>query len=106
LAPLTNLRKLNLEGVKVTDTALKRIKQFRRLNELNLCGTDITDASLKELATLTELRKLHLRGTKATETGVAKLREKLRDCDVDWGPPVMELERRPGKVRGIPGKEK
>ena len=49
---------------------------------LNLDGSKITDASLEKLSDQEKLRWIGLAGTGVTPEGVARLRERLPDCNI------------------------
>ena len=50
LAPLKNLRKLDLNGNMFTGAGLKHLAPLEKLQELDLSRTSVGDAGLKELA--------------------------------------------------------
>ena len=55
--------KVNLTGPKVTDTALKELKQLKSLQELYLFRAKVTDVGLKELKEIKSLQSLNLDDT-------------------------------------------
>jgi internalin A len=73
LAPLTQLRTLELLGCQVTDAGLKELAPLKNLQSLMLKRTDITDAGLKELAALQNLRDLDVSITAVTDAGLKHL---------------------------------
>jgi Leucine-rich repeat (LRR) protein len=79
LAPLQNcgsLRRLDLEGVGLSDRSLLYLKSLNNIQELNLDGNSITDDGLATLTQLNTLRVLHLGGnSQITNAGVAKLKK-------------------------------
>jgi internalin A len=73
LAPLSQLRTLELLGCQVTDAGLKELAPLAQLQTLMLKRTDITDAGLKELAVLQNLRDLDVSITAVTDAGLKHL---------------------------------
>ena len=84
LANLKNLARLDLSYTKVTDAKLDSILPLDKLTFLSLSGTKITDRGLETLSALKSLKALHLRDTALTSSGVAKLKEALPGCTIDW----------------------
>jgi len=80
----TPLRRLNLEGTRITDKSMKRIGQFHDLEELDLSNTQVSDAGLRELLGLTKLRVFWLTGTHVSDQGLQWLAQlpQLRTLDV------------------------
>ena len=66
-------RSLTLEGPKVTDVSLERLKGAR-LDSLMLYQTAVTDEGLARLAQVTSLRKLYLRTPGVKGQGLAHLK--------------------------------
>jgi internalin A len=64
---------VDLDRTKVTDAALKELKELKSLRKLDLTNTKVTDAALKELKELKSLEVLFLTGTKVTDAGVKEL---------------------------------
>jgi Leucine-rich repeat (LRR) protein len=73
LAPLRELRKLDLYYVTLTDAGMKALAGFQELRTLSLSWTKITDAGLKELAGLRQLTTLDLSSTAITDAGLEHL---------------------------------
>jgi hypothetical protein len=104
LAPLTELRELDISDTRITGAGLRafpkleRIKAWdtritdanvaalagMRLTSLDLAKTAITDRALEALAANSSLRMLHLDGTKVTAAGVEQFRQRNPACTVDW----------------------
>ncbi|MEO2182263.1 MAG: hypothetical protein ABGY43_08155 [bacterium] len=77
-----NLLWLGLGSLAVTDEALAKLADEKKLHALYLYDTKITDAGLKHLAGLTGLRLLLLTATPVTVSGVAELEAVLPECVV------------------------
>ncbi len=67
------LRRLSLEGTRVTDESLRHLAGCRALEELDLSGTRVTDEGLASLSELKQLHTLWLTGTGITDAGLARL---------------------------------
>jgi hypothetical protein len=74
VAKRESLKRLYLDGTKITDAGLRQLVGLKELRELNLSHTSITDAGLKELEGLTSLRTLDVKDTKVTADGVARMK--------------------------------
>jgi hypothetical protein len=74
VAKRASLKRLFLEGTKITDAGLRQLAGLKELRELSLAHTAIRDAGLKELEGLADLRTLDVRNTKVTADGVARLK--------------------------------
>ncbi len=72
--PLAPVIGINLNGTEVTDTDLKNVNRFTKLQKLQLRETQITDAGLKELRDLRTLFLLDLSATKITDAGLKELK--------------------------------
>jgi Leucine-rich repeat (LRR) protein len=77
IAPLRNLKRLELSSMFVTDEGIKHLSGLRKLEELVLGHARVGDNGLKQLANLTRLRELFLDNTQVTADGVAWLRKRL-----------------------------
>ncbi|HTU18872.1 MAG TPA: hypothetical protein VMG10_12505 [Gemmataceae bacterium] len=84
LKQLKRLRSLNLGAAKVTDTGLKDLKHLTSLQTLTLTETRITDAGLKELKGLQSLQTLKLWDTRISDAGLRELKQlkSLRFVDI------------------------
>ena len=74
VATHTSLKRLYLEGTKITDAGLLHLGGLKELHSLSLTNTSISDAGLKELESLSALRTLNLQNTHVTAAGVARLK--------------------------------
>jgi hypothetical protein len=84
VAKRDKLKRLYLDGTKITDVALRQLADLHELRELSLAHTAVTDAGLKEIEGLNSLRDLDVRDTKATHEGIARLKRALPDLKVDY----------------------
>jgi len=117
LAPLKRLKFLYLFKTDITDAGLEHLKELPRLEVLCLDQTLITDGGLKTLEALPRLEKLHVHsrvplsdksieslskhvrlfelkvgGPGFTEQGIARLREALPNCKVQYDPKAEATE--------------
>jgi endonuclease YncB( thermonuclease family) len=86
LEGLTSLEDLDLDRTAVTDAGMVHLKPLVNLQRLQLAFTSVTDAGLVHLQALRNLRELNLRGTAVTAEGVDRLRRRLPDVRVGFGP--------------------
>lgn len=84
LTALKSLHTLYVNDTGLADEAANHFKNMPALKVLFLNGTKVSDKCLDQLAE-TDLEHLELRDTKVTEIGIARLRNKLRDCAI-FGP--------------------
>jgi hypothetical protein len=73
VAKRESLKRLYLDGTKITDAGLRQLTTLKQLRDLSLAHTSITDAGLKSLEGLASLRTLNVKDTKVTAAGVAQL---------------------------------
>lgn len=73
LASSATLRRLELNGLGISDEALSFLSQTRGLYELNLLDAMVTDAAVASLAKCDSLRRLNLCGTNVSDEGVRAL---------------------------------
>lgn len=69
------LKRLNMEGTKLTDNTLQHLSAFTSLESVNLGSVLVTDAGLDALTSLPHLRELILGGNKLTDAGLQALRQ-------------------------------
>jgi hypothetical protein len=74
VATHTSLKRLYLEGTKITDAGLRHLSGLKELHSLSLANTSIGDIGLKELERLSALRTLNLQNTHVTPEGAARLK--------------------------------
>lgn len=75
LADFTNLKKLQLQGTRITDAGLGFLAELPHLQGLNLYGTAVTDAGLKAIGQLPELKQVYLWQTAVSDAGLTKWKE-------------------------------
>ncbi len=75
LADFTNLKKLQLQGTRITDEGLGFLAELPHLQVLNLYGTAVTDAGLKAIGQLPELKQVYLWQTAVSDAGLTKWKE-------------------------------
>ena len=94
LAQVPGLRMLSvlqLNGLRITDAGLVLLKRLPRLEELELGGTQITDAGLENFGGLTHLNSLNLNSTQVTGVGFKHLHGLPRlECLYLSGSPVTD----------------
>ena len=73
LSGLRNLTVLEISNTKVTDAGLKHLLPLKKLRGLTLDGMPITDAGVKLAAQLPELAVLKISSTEVTDNGLALL---------------------------------
>ncbi len=81
LKSLPNLTELSLMNSGVVDDQLANLVGLK-LTRLTLTMTSISDAGVKHLSELTTLEELDLLDSKVTGEGVAKLKDKLPQCEI------------------------
>jgi Leucine-rich repeat (LRR) protein len=86
LKELTELEYLDLDRTGITDAGLGQLKSLRNLRGLQVAFTTVSDAGLEHLQTLSNLKELNARGTKVTKDGVDKLKQRLPELRVGFGP--------------------
>lgn len=88
LAPLTELRELDLWAAPITDAGVAAIVRMSRLERLQLSQTEITDVGLQELAALQNLRQLGIADTQVTRRGIREFQRRRPDCKVVFSVPI------------------
>ncbi len=73
IAGLQKLKRLYLDGARITDEGLKQLK-VNKLEDLSLKATRVTDRGIDEIKHMTSLRYLDLRDTKVTKAALMKLK--------------------------------
>jgi internalin A len=74
LAPLANLRYLDLSDTEVGDAGLADLAGLTKLEWLNLARTRVTSAGLAHLAGMSDLRMLQLSDCRVADDGLAQLK--------------------------------
>lgn len=88
IAELTKLRLTNLrvERAGLNDAMFARLVEMPSLEVLAISRERITDDGLEALSKSTKLQQLGLLWTETTEDGVARLRQALPGCQIEWRP--------------------
>jgi endonuclease YncB( thermonuclease family) len=86
LKGLTDLEDLDLDRTAITDAGLVHLRPLVKLQRLQMAHTAVTDAGLEHLEALVGLWELNLRGTAVTGKGVDRLKRRLPDVRVGFGP--------------------
>jgi hypothetical protein len=86
LGGLTDLEYLDLDRTAITDAGMAHLQSFKKLRGLQFAFTSVTDSGLEHLHGLTDLTSVNARGTKVTKAGVDKLKQKLPEVEVGYGP--------------------
>lgn len=63
--------------------SLRRARGLTNLKKLDLGDIQVTDAGLVHLAGLTNLERLYLIRTQVTDAGLAELRKALPNCSIE-----------------------
>jgi len=85
LEKLVKLETLDLFGHDLSDASLGVLTRMTELRELALSGQGFTDVGLEGLARLPKLRNLRLFETAVTANGVAALKSRLPELQIDAG---------------------
>lgn len=83
LSRLSNLKRLRLFGLKLSDRSLLELARFKQLESLDISSDEITDAGLLHLEKLPALREFTLESyikSDVTADGMARLQEALPDA--------------------------
>ncbi len=70
-----DLKAIGLQGFGITDKGLRELTQFKNLEMLRLVNTAVTDTGLRELKAFKNLRGLTLEGIGVTDAGLRELKE-------------------------------
>jgi len=88
LKHLTELEYLDLDRTGITDAGLEHVTALRNLRGIQFAFTEVGDAGLEHLHVLSNLREVNARGTKVTKAGVDRLKQRLPDIRIGFGPAV------------------
>lgn len=88
VSELKKLKKLLLNGNRITSAGLKSLSKLKNLETLSLRSTAIGDAGLQHLKSLGKLRSLQLSHTKVTPAGMQRLQAHLPNCKISNHPAV------------------
>lgn len=86
LKSLENLEALEIHRTQVDARGLQHVIALPRLRRLMISGPDFDDDSIQALASMERLSQLRLIDTHVTEAGIARLKQRLPDCDVRTNP--------------------
>lgn len=70
-------------NAEVTENALVRLRDLPYLSFLEFTNTNLSDADLVHIRNLHDIH-ISFTGTQVTTEGIAELRAKLPDCDIEW----------------------
>jgi len=73
LQATSHLKKLQLQGTKITDAGVSHLVHVPLLIKLDLGNTALTDAGMDHLQSLENLQSLTIAGTSVSDVGLAKL---------------------------------
>ncbi len=85
LGRFERLQRLDLSKTGVGNGGVAALVGLERLESLNLYGTGVDDGAVESLAAMAGLKSLFLWDSGFTGEGVAALRSRLEDCEVDFG---------------------
>jgi hypothetical protein len=86
LSQLIRLQHLDLFGHQLSDASVPVLTRMTELQDLALSGHGFTDAGLEGLARLSKLHRLRLFETGVTTNGVAVLKRRLPELEIEaWG---------------------
>jgi hypothetical protein len=83
LEDLPHLESLRLTHTAITDDGLVVLLKLPQLKNLDLRSTDVSDAAIGVLSQCHRLQTLDLQMTNVTPEGVATLRERLPNCQIE-----------------------
>jgi hypothetical protein len=79
-----SLKRLYLQGTKITDAGLRQLAGLKELHSLSVADTTIGDAGLKDLEGLSALRDLDIQNTQVTADGVTHLKAAIPALKVKY----------------------
>jgi hypothetical protein len=83
VAKRESLKRLYLDGTKITDAGLRKLAGLKELRELSLAHTSITDNGLKELESVSSLRELNVKDTQVSGEEIARLKTAIPELKVE-----------------------
>lgn len=83
---IRDMTELVLDGTRVTDAGVRRLKEAPKLMLLGLVDTSVTDAALNDISAIKQLSWVYLKGSKVTPNGIRQLRRQRPDVKVFFGP--------------------
>jgi len=85
LSDFKNMTRLSLQNTHIGDKTLQKISALENLEYLNVYATQITDDGLEYLKNLKNLRSLYLWQTNVSSEAVADLQDSLPDIYINFG---------------------
>ena len=85
IAPLKNLRKLNLAFTQITGVALTQLKDLKELQQLSLSGTAVKAADLAVLKNLPKLSSLYIWNTSVNSIDIAAIKKQFPKIAISTG---------------------
>jgi hypothetical protein len=93
VAPLRNLKKLELSSPYLSDHGIKNLSGLHKLEELTIGHARLTDDGLKQLGSLKNLKELVLIQTQVTAEGMAWLRKQIPAAQIELAPVTIAPAR-------------
>lgn len=84
LKTLENVRVVQLKSASISDQAMAHLKEMPELQFLEILYNPITDAGLPDLASLKSISRIKLYGTRVTPAAVQQLQQQLVGVDIDY----------------------
>lgn len=84
LASFTNLEVIDIRDPEVSDRGIAALPALPRLMHLRLDGSGVTDDVVGPLDKFPTLKTLTLESTRVTKRGVAEIRRRHPNCEVEW----------------------
>ena len=79
------LEVLHMMGAPLTDRGVDELVRFKKLRQLDISESRITDAGFLRLSRLSDLEYIGVAGSDVTRAGVDEFQRRLPRCDVIWG---------------------
>ena len=86
LAKISGLRKLNLDGTKVTGGGVEMLDSLTALEGLRLEGTPVDDRAVKILSAMKSLKTLNVSRSRLSQDGAAAILKALPKTRIDLPP--------------------
>ena len=84
LKNLENVRVIQLKSAAISDEAIASLKEIPELQFVELLYNPITDAALPHLASLKSVSRIKLYGTRVTAEAVEQLQQRLAGVEIDF----------------------
>jgi hypothetical protein len=107
LKGLTNLKRLDLINVDITDAGMPNLAGLAKLEQLSLTFNNISDAGLEHLNGLKSLKNLELDDTKVTQQGIDKIKKSVPKCRITatTAEMIAAASKAAGSKKGEPEKK-